>query len=102
MFHYEYNEDDIIIRKVDDPTGERIASSQEDFDLLLYDVIIGFLSEKKEILRHTKKLRSVDNVIQRLNAIKEDSDKKVSDTNAIVNEILTELLPMILDIILGE
>lgn len=76
MFHYEYNEDDLIIRKVSEPTGERVASCNEDFDLQLYDVVIGFLSENKEILRHTKKLRSVDNVARRI----QDLSNKIEPT----------------------
>lgn len=53
-------------KTVDELTGDNVLHTEEDFDLDMYDIIIDYVSDKGEILRHTKKLRSVDVVLNRL------------------------------------
>jgi hypothetical protein len=64
-----YRHDDyyyIIEKSKEELKGDNVLHTEEDFDLDMYDIIIGYISDKGEILRHTKKLRSVDVVLNRL------------------------------------
>jgi hypothetical protein len=72
MYYYRYDERYIIIEKSEkELTGYNVAHASENFDLDLYDVTIGFLSEANEILRDTKKLRGADAIARQLNTISE-------------------------------
>ena len=72
MFYYKYDPNSyMILSKYSEETkGENIASCDQDFDLLLCDVVIGFLSNDGEILRYTKKIKSVEIIESLLNDIK--------------------------------
>lgn len=76
MFYYKYDPNSyIILCKYSEGTnGENIARCDQYFDLLLFDVVIGFLSNDGEILRYTKKLRNVEVVESLLNRIKEQEE----------------------------
>lgn len=72
MFYYKYDPNSyIILCKISEETnGENIASCDQDFDLLLCDVIIGYLSNEGKILRYTKKIRSVEVIESLLDNLK--------------------------------
>lgn len=62
---YSYDDNSVIQAKSTEPfTVSDYACSDEDFDLELYDVTIGFIDEEsKEILKNTKKLKGAEAVI---------------------------------------
>ncbi len=65
MFYYRYWQEKnrcIVLEKVAENEGEDIAASEEDFELELYDVLIGYMDENKTILKYTKKLKPVETV----------------------------------------
>ncbi len=49
--------------------GNNVVTCEEDIDLQLFDVTVGFIGENGEMLRHTKKLKTTEVVVQRLNEI---------------------------------
>ena len=80
--YYRHNDNYYIIKKSkDELTGGNVLYTEEDFDLDMYDIIVGYVSEKGEILRHTKKLRSVDVVINKL----ADLEQKYSELLELIN-----------------
>lgn len=65
--YYRYDDCYYIIEKSkEELKGDNVLHTEEDFDLDMYDIIVGYVSDKGEILRHTKKIRSVDVMINRL------------------------------------
>lgn len=83
MMYYKHDDNYYIIEKSkDELTGDNILYTEEDFDLDMYDIIVGYVSDKGEILRHTKKLRSVDVVINRL----ADLEQKYSELLELMNK----------------
>lgn len=90
MFYYKYNDKYIIVQKSTLPIeGDNVGISKEDFDLGLYDVIIGFLDENNEILRHTKTLRNVDEVARKLNNIEEKINPSINYEMCTLEELKT-------------
>jgi hypothetical protein len=64
--YYRHNNYYIIEKSKEELIGDNVLYAEEDFDLDMYDIIVGYVSDSGEILRHTKKLRSVDVMINRL------------------------------------
>lgn len=80
--YYRHDDNYYIIEKSKDKlTGDNVLYTEEDFDLNMYDIIVGYVSDKGEILRHTKKLRSVDVMINRLL----DLEEKYSELVKLMN-----------------
>ena len=79
--YYRHNNYYIIEKSKDELTGDNVLHAEEDFDLDMYDIIVGYVSDNGEILRHTKKLRSVDVVINRL----ADLEQKYSELLELIN-----------------
>ena len=80
--YYRHDDNYYIIEKSkDELTGDNVLYTDEDFDLNMYDIIVGYISDKGEILRHTKKLRSVDVVINKL----ADLEQKYSELVELIN-----------------
>jgi hypothetical protein len=70
--YYRHDENYVLIEKsTEELQGENVLVCGEDLDLSLYDVIVGYENEAHVILRHTKKLRNVDAVVQRLGSMQE-------------------------------
>lgn len=81
--YYKHDDNYYIIEKSkDELKGDNVLHTEEDFDLDMYDVIVGYVSDKGEILRHTKKLRSVDVVLNRLLDLEEKYSELVKLMNA--------------------
>lgn len=70
--YYRYDERFYIIEKsTEELQGDNIVTYWEDFDLNLYDVIVGFIQEStREMLRHTKVLKPVENIESYIKEIK--------------------------------
>lgn len=58
MFYYEYNPLTYkITKEVTSLEESNVSFCEEQFDLNSYDVTIGYLSDEKEILKYTKKIK---------------------------------------------
>ena len=80
--YYRHDDNYYIIEKSkEELKGDNVLYTEEDFDLDMYDIIVGYVSETGEILRHTKKLRSVDVVLNRLL----DLEEKYSELVKLIN-----------------
>ena len=79
--YYRHNNYYIIKKSKDELTGDNVLYAEEDFDLDMYDIIVGYVSDKGEILRYTKKLLSVDVVINKLT----DLEQKYSELLELIN-----------------
>ncbi len=47
-------------------SGERVVFLDEDIDLQLFDVIVGYISSDGNMLRHTKKIKSVEAISRKM------------------------------------
>lgn len=93
--YYRHNDNYAIIEKSEVPLeGDNVITFHGDLDIELYDVIVGFISPNGEMLYHTKLLRSVDNIVQRLSFTKEE----LTSVKGTLDEVLTELIPSILEL----
>ena len=81
MYYRHDNNYYIIEKSKEELKGDNVLYTEEDFDLNMYDIIVGYVSDKGEILRHTKKLRSVDVVINKLI----DLEEKYSELVKLMN-----------------
>lgn len=72
MLYYRHDGNYLLIEKSSEPLeGDNVLYCEDDFDLDLYDVIVGFVQNDGRILRHTKRLRSVDAIERRYNELYE-------------------------------
>ncbi|MDF2804582.1 MAG: hypothetical protein K0S61_4487 [Anaerocolumna sp.] len=79
---YTFNEhSDVISKHIEQPEGDNVAYSTEDYDLNLYDVVIGFVSPQGEILNHTKKLKPAEVVEARILTIENRQAESELDTD---------------------
>ena len=70
--YYRYNADSEIIEKSEtELTGSRVATHEEDFDINLFRIIVGYINNEKEILRYTKFIRSPELISRELSGLKE-------------------------------
>lgn len=76
MFSYKYDLHtcEVIEKSERMLEGENICYSKEDLDIRLHTVVVGFLSEEKEILRYTVITKPYEELIRLL--------KKVEDINS--------------------
>lgn len=82
MFYYRYNDEYYIIEKSDTKLeGDNIAQCEEDFDLNLYSVRIGYLGDGDVILKNTKKLRPAEQIETYMKEIR----NRVSELEQIVS-----------------
>jgi hypothetical protein len=74
MFYYKYNTSSCVITDKSDkpfPTSTPYCTSAIDLDIDLNEVIVGFISAKKELLRYTSKVRPVEDLVALLKTTRE-------------------------------
>lgn len=81
MFYIYDEQSQIISKHETEPDGERVAFSQEDFELSLYDVIIGYIHTTGEILKYHKKLKPAEVVEARILSIENRQAESELDTD---------------------
>lgn len=65
--YYRYNNKCEIIEKSEtELNGENVVTSTQDFDIELFRIIVGHINEKGQISRHTKFVRSAEEVARRI------------------------------------
>jgi hypothetical protein len=69
--YYLYDEEsyEIISKQVEQPEVENYVTYWEDIDIVLYRVIVGVISDDKQMLRHTKFVRDTELLSQKFNSI---------------------------------
>lgn len=87
---YTYNENAVITSKSQEQQeGARVAYCNEDFDLALYDVILVFVSEQGEILRYTKKIRSNEVIINKIQGLESQVNPSINLEACTLEELKT-------------
>ena len=90
MMYYRHNEDYYITEKSESKlTGDNVAWCEEDFDLGLYGVRIGYLDNTNQILRYTKKLKPAEQVEKYMNEIRSQV-AELEETVSLLNDVLLE------------
>ena len=90
MYYYKYDNRGYIIEKSNEVlTGDNVCYCNLDFDLNLYEVVVGYVSETGEILRHTKIIRNTDAIVQKIEAV-EKQLKPTIDYDACTLEELKD------------
>lgn len=70
MFYYRYDDKYELIEKTTYAiTGNNVVYSYEDIDIHLFRVIVGYIGEDGQMLRHTKLIRNAELVSRQLNEI---------------------------------
>ncbi|MDF2844934.1 MAG: hypothetical protein K0R00_3360 [Herbinix sp.] len=67
MHYYRYNDKYELIEKSELPlTGKNIVNSEEDIDIQLFRVIVGYINDEKEMLLNTKFVKGTEVISRRL------------------------------------
>lgn len=87
--YYRYNEKSKIIEKSEtELTGENICISSSDFDLSLYDVIVGHVSEStKQLNYYTKLPRSEMQLIQQIETDRSNIDDLMEYSEELLYQV---------------
>jgi hypothetical protein len=87
---YRYNENYIIIEKSEtELLGDNVVTYNGDIDIQLFDVVVGFIGPNREMLRHTKILRSVENITNVLNNLKSEINPSIDINTCTLEELKT-------------
>lgn len=78
--YYRHDENYVLIEKSSaELAGDNIVTCDEDIDLDLFRVVIGFVNDNNVILRHTKFIKNAEDVSRRL------TDIDLQQSNTVVD-----------------
>jgi len=78
----------MLIEKSTTPlTGENVLTCFEDFDLNLYDVIVGYVNDKNEILKHTKLIRNNELLLREIENLRKIVNPQINYDTCTLEEL---------------
>lgn len=81
MYYIHDNNFEVITKQTTKPDVENYVTYDEDIDITLFRVIVGFIGEDKQMLRHTKIVKDTELLAQRFNEISDSQVELAVDTD---------------------
>ncbi len=81
MYYIHDDNFEVITKQSSKPDIENYVESGEDIDITLFRVIVGFIGEDKQMLRHTKIVKDTALLAQRFNEISDSQAELAVDTD---------------------